>query len=77
MALLDTYQLKSLDAVLEAEVDKEVMRVVKVGDRLKIQVNLNGSEITPEIYDHFPMRELYDKVIVCFGFQFDNSIFNR
>ena len=77
MALLDTYQLKSLDAVLEATVHEEAMRLVKVKDRLKVVVNMNGSEISLQNYDHFPMRELYDKVIVCFGFQFDNSIFSR
>ena len=77
MALLDTYQLKSLDAVLEASVHKEVMTLLKVGDRLKIVVNLTGSKVSLEKFDNFPMRELYDKVIVCFGFQFDHSIFNR
>ncbi|KAK2189228.1 hypothetical protein NP493_113g04057 [Ridgeia piscesae] len=76
VALLDTYQLKSLDAVLEATVHEEAMRLVKVKDRLKVVVNMNGSEISLQNYDHFPMRELYDKVIVCFGFQFDNSIFS-
>ena len=74
MALLDTYQLKSLDAVLEDTADKKAMKLVKVGDRFKFEVLLNENF---EDYDNFPLRELYDKVIVCFGFQFDNSIFNR
>ncbi|KAK2187134.1 hypothetical protein NP493_177g02007 [Ridgeia piscesae] len=73
VALLDTYQLKSLDAVLEDTADKKAMKLVKVGDRFKFEVLLNENF---EDYDNFPLRELYDKVIVCFGFQFDNSIFN-
>ena len=74
MALLDTYQLKSLDAVFEDTADKDVLKLVKVGNRLKFEV-LADKEV--DDFDNMPLRDLYDKVIVCFGFQFDSSIFNR
>ena len=74
-ALLDTYQLKSLDAVVEATTDD--MRLVKKGDRIKMELVDQEAGETENIYDNFAMRELYDKVILCLGFQFDNGIFNR
>ena len=77
MALLDTYQLKSLDAVAEAEVDKIQMKVVKVGNRLKLKVLETSRFPSLQKYDNNVLRHLYDKIIVCFGFQFENSIFSR
>jgi len=73
--LLDTYQLKSLDAVVEATTDD--MQLVKTGDRLKLELVDQQAGVSENIYDNFAMRDLYDKVILCLGFQFDNGIFNR
>ena len=77
MALLDTYQLKSLDAVAEATIDKAEIKLVKVGDRLKIETLETSRYPALEKYDNNGLRYIYDKCIVCFGFQFDDSIFNR
>ncbi|KAI0232319.1 FAD-dependent oxidoreductase domain-containing protein 2 [Lamellibrachia satsuma] len=74
-ALLDTYQLKSLDALGEATTDD--MRIVRQGKRFKLELAdiAEGTEDS-QMFDNFAMRELYDKVILCLGFQFDNAIFN-
>ena len=74
VALLDTYQLKSLDAVFEDSLEKDSLKLVKVGNRLKFELLVTEGDENP---DNMPLRDLYDKVIVCFGFQFDSSIFNR
>lgn len=71
-ALLDTYQLKSLDAVLEAQIDR--MKVVRNGSRYMIDVK-NGS--MHRLYDNFAMREPYDRIIRCLGFQYNESLFSR
>ena len=75
-ALLDTYQLKSLDALVEATTDD--MRIVKQGNKLKLELVDVAEGITDSlVFDNFAMREPYDKVVQCLGFQFDDEIFNR
>ena len=90
-ALLDTYQLKSLDAVLEVPVERMKIR----RRRGKLYVHIDGLEpssddssnasdqqsttvdFIPGIYDNFPMREPYDRVIRCLGFKFNESLFSQ
>ena len=76
-ALLDTYQLKSLDAILEASIEE--MKIVKVGDRLKVQVSPGptGEDNYVHTFDNFALREPFDVVIQCLGFLFDDSIFAK
>jgi len=89
--LLDTYQLKSLDAVLEAPVEGMKIRrtngkyfVVVNGTELSYSrtSNVTGSAsmsggITPVDYDNFAMREPYDRIIRCLGFKFNESLFSQ
>ena len=75
-ALLDTYQLKSLDALVEATTDD--MRIVKEGNKFKLELADVAESTTDSLmFDNFAMRDPYDKVIQCLGFQFDDHIFNR
>uniref|UniRef100_A0ABM0MVH5 FAD-dependent oxidoreductase domain-containing protein 2-like n=1 Tax=Saccoglossus kowalevskii TaxID=10224 RepID=A0ABM0MVH5_SACKO len=79
--LLDTYQLKSLDGILEAPLE-EVKLVKKDG---KIYVDLidadlletNSTYLETEAIDNFAAREPYDVIIRCLGFMFDFSIFDE
>jgi len=76
--ILDTYQLKSLDALLEAPVEE--ISVVKRDGGLYVDaiddrgVNAVLSGLVP---DNFAVREPYDRVIRCLGFKFDFSIFDN
>ena len=70
--LLDTYQLKSLDGVLEGSIEE--MQIVKEGESLRLDFIPNESFAS---IDNFAMRDPYDRVIGCLGFQFDDSLFNR
>jgi len=73
-ALLDTYQLKSLDAVLEAKID--IVEIVKNGSKLYLRA---GKHMDVDILDrdNFAMREPYDRIIRCLGFKFNDSLFSR
>ena len=68
--LLDTYQLKSLDGLVESPVS--VLSFVKL-DNGKLRLNLTEDWV----FDNFAMREDYDKIIGCLGFTYDFSIFNQ
>ncbi|MGB7241292.1 MAG: NAD(P)-binding domain-containing protein [Sulfitobacter sp.] len=61
---LDTYQLKSQNAVIDAKVHK----IEQTNGEYTVHANMNAAE------DH-DIVLTYDKVIACTGFQFDNSIF--
>ncbi|XP_052772116.1 FAD-dependent oxidoreductase domain-containing protein 2-like [Mya arenaria] len=75
--LLDTYQLKSLDGVLEASLS-EVAIVKDADGKLALKIVDSGPEEESEdTFDNFAMREPYDRIIRCLGFTFDNSIFNE
>jgi thioredoxin reductase len=64
--MLDTYQLKSQNAVLDCHVDA----IERVGDRYKVSVSY--------LHAHGEREELcYDRVILCTGFRFDTSIFDE
>ncbi|MGH1487012.1 MAG: NAD(P)-binding domain-containing protein [Cellvibrionaceae bacterium] len=64
--LLDTYQLKSQNAVL----DVDISDIKKTDDgRLAVTVNYAHAENEVEVL-------YYDKVLLCTGFRFDQSIFD-
>ncbi|XP_068434741.1 FAD-dependent oxidoreductase domain-containing protein 2 [Clinocottus analis] len=85
--VIDTYQLKSLDGLLEGSV--EAVSITKVKD----QGRRPGSKKKGELYvqrrdpkainseshaeDNFSLRLPYDRVISCIGFRFNFSIFDR
>ncbi|XP_072167909.1 FAD-dependent oxidoreductase domain-containing protein 2-like [Diadema setosum] len=90
--LLDTYQLKSLDGLLEADMSE--LRLYKRQDgRLQLipgdaeeEEEEDGDEggrrlqiplDNPLEVDNFALRDPYDKVIRCLGFTFDFSIFKN
>jgi thioredoxin reductase len=65
--ILDTYQLKSQNAVL----DVDVSEIKKMDDgRLAVTVKYAHAENEIEVL-------YYDKVLLCTGFRFDNSIFHE
>lgn len=63
---LDTYQLKSQNTVI----DGTVMKVEREGNRYCVHIAYSHAK------GQTTMRE-YDHVILCTGFQFDNSIFHE
>lgn len=83
--LLDTYQLKSLDGLLESDLtDLAVVkdREGKFHITLKFYLeegNQSADAITlpQDDSDNFAMRVAYDQVIRCLGWNFDFSIFNK
>ncbi|XP_029810974.1 FAD-dependent oxidoreductase domain-containing protein 2 isoform X2 [Suricata suricatta] len=83
--LLDTYQLKSLDGLLESDLTD--LAIVKDHEG-KFHVTLKffleeGNQTADTITlpqddnDNFAMRVAYDRVIRCLGWNFDFSIFNK
>ena len=83
-ALLDTYQLKSLDAVLEAPVEEMILNRtadnrlhLDVRDRSDSGEGEDSEAQAHEGFDNFAMRDDYDRVISCLGFKFDDSIFAK
>ena len=67
--VLDSYQLKSLDGVIEGPLQDMSLR--RKGD--KITVGLR--EDLP--YDNFALRQDYDCVIRCLGWTFDDTLFTK
>ena len=64
--ILDTYQLKSQNAILDASIDKIERK--------------NGKFIVSVSYTHADGEKqdiAYDRVITCTGFRFDDSIFDQ
>ena len=88
--LLDTYQLKSLDAVIERPVEKMKIRRVNGKYHLSddkemspyssmsnVTDNASLSGGTSAVVDNFPLREPYDRIIRCLGFKFNESLFSQ
>jgi len=82
--LLDTYQLKSLDAVLEIPVEQ--MRIRRRNGNLYVDgllrshdgpFNVSDTSTPTMDWDNFPMREPYDRIISCLGFKFNDSLFSQ
>lgn len=71
---MDTYQLKSLDGLLEASIDE--VKFVKTGDKYGLQFK-DEDDGPGLMIDNFALREPYDKIIRCLGFKFDFSVFNK
>lgn len=74
--ILDTYQLKSLDGLAEADV--KGMNISRTPDgRLQCKPATSGKYKDMTVSDSYPFRDNYDAVIRCLGFKFDNSIFAK
>ena len=55
----------------------EEVRIVKHKDKLKIQlIDREDQRAGPRIdmFDNFALRDSYDRVIRCLGFEFDDSL---
>jgi thioredoxin reductase len=64
--ILDTYQLKSQNAILDAN----VVSIERRGDKLAVVLSfVRADELHKEL--------LYDRVIACTGFRFDASLFDE
>ncbi|XP_037591004.1 FAD-dependent oxidoreductase domain-containing protein 2 [Cebus imitator] len=85
--LLDTYQLKSLDGLLESDLtDLAILKDSKGKFHVTLKffleeagTNQSTDSITlpQDDNDNFAMRVPYDRVIRCLGWNFDFSIFNK
>uniref|UniRef100_A0A6J0T8R6 L-amino-acid oxidase n=1 Tax=Pogona vitticeps TaxID=103695 RepID=A0A6J0T8R6_9SAUR len=84
--LLDTYQLKSLDGLLEGDLEDLVLVKDKKGKlhiTLRFYLESSNSSETESItlpqdeLDNFATRAPYDRAIRCLGWKFDFSIFNK
>lgn len=62
---LDTYQLKSQNGILDAD----IVSIERAGDTYKVTFSYAHANGEQEVLS-------YDRVIVCTGFQFDGSIFD-
>ena len=63
---LDTYQLKAQNAVLDASINK----IIKEGNQYKVSITYNNNASEEE-------ELVYDSIILCTGFRFDDSIFDE
>ena len=64
--ILDTYQLKSQNAILDATIDS----IERQGEKLAVCVSYTHAHGEQETL-------IYDRVIVCTGFRFDGSMFDE
>ncbi|CAG0916793.1 unnamed protein product [Notodromas monacha] len=85
-AIVDTYQLKSLDGLLEFDVNR--LTLSKKNGRLYAAVNwgdkYNDTSLYPRVkpqsednFANFPFRSPYDHVISCLGWKFDGSFLHE
>lgn len=72
--LLDTYQLKSLDGLIEGDISDLPIERSKIDGRFYLDIEKLGDEYTD--IDNDALREGYDMVISCLGFQFDDALLN-
>lgn len=63
---LDTYQLKSQNGILDAE----IVKIEQQDEKFEVTFNYTHANNEQEML-------VYDRVIVCTGFQFDHSIFDE
>ncbi|XP_076458503.1 FAD-dependent oxidoreductase domain-containing protein 2-like [Babylonia areolata] len=75
VALLDTYQLKSLDGILAGQ-DTSRLEIRQEGDKVTVRIRPDQGQ-DQDAKDNSAFREPYDKVIRCLGFVFDTSIFRN
>uniref|UniRef100_A0A671QY96 FAD-dependent oxidoreductase domain-containing protein 2-like n=1 Tax=Sinocyclocheilus anshuiensis TaxID=1608454 RepID=A0A671QY96_9TELE len=72
--LLDTYQLKSLDGLVEGRLeDIAIVRREKDGGKRR---TVTGQNLPGFHTDNFSLRQPYDRVVRCLGFRFNFSIFD-
>ena len=71
--VLDTYQLKSLDGIVEGSLGDQTVTFSR--DNTTGKVNLHLTSRLDR--DNFALRESYDYVIRCLGFTFDFSLFHE
>jgi hypothetical protein len=65
-SVLDTYQLKSQNAILDADIQK----IEKVDGAYRVSFGYQHAESEQEVIE-------YDHVIACTGFRFDSTIFHE
>ncbi|KAL2309268.1 hypothetical protein Nmel_005458 [Mimus melanotis] len=85
--LLDTYQLKSLDGLLEGDLEDLAIVKDKKGklhitlrfylENRNISAGIDSITLPQDELDNFATRAPYDRVIRCLGWKFDFSIYNR
>lgn len=85
--LLDTYQLKSLDGLLEGDLEDLAIVKDKKGklhitlqfylENRNISAGMDSITLPQDELDNFATRTPYDRVIRCLGWKFDFSIYNR
>ena len=71
--LLDTYQLKSLDALVEIDLAEHELHRRTTDQRIELKLKDSNSKL------NIPDRQqivAYDQVIRCLGFKFDHSIWH-
>lgn len=83
---MDTYQLKSLDGLLESDLTDLALVKDRQGKlHVTLKFFLEGTNQSTEAHvplpqddsDNFALRVAYDRVIRCLGWNFDFSIFNE
>ncbi|XP_039267135.2 FAD-dependent oxidoreductase domain-containing protein 2-like [Styela clava] len=72
--ILDTYQLKSLDGLIEGDISDLPIERSELDDRFYLDAEKLGDQFGD--IDNDALREGYDMVISCLGFQFDDALFN-
>ncbi|UJR13885.1 hypothetical protein I4U23_000892 [Adineta vaga] len=72
--LLDTYQLKSLDALVEIDLLDHELYQRAIDGRFQLKRKQTDTNISIQERQE---ATVYDRVIRCLGFQFDNSIWHR
>ncbi|NXJ88056.1 FXRD2 protein, partial [Corythaixoides concolor] len=85
--LLDTYQLKSLDGLLEGDLEDLAIIKDKKGklhitlrfylESRNTSAGIDSITLPQDELDNFATRAPYDRVIRCLGWKFDFSIYNR
>lgn len=83
--LLDTYQLKSLDGLLESDLTdlaivKDLEGKFHVTLKFFLEEGNRSADAVPlpqDDNDNFALRVAYDRVIRCLGWNFDFSIFSK
>ncbi|XP_064478427.1 FAD-dependent oxidoreductase domain-containing protein 2-like [Ornithodoros turicata] len=75
--LLDNYQLKSLDGLIDGPM--ESLRLARYGEgKIILQRATRGnSKGCTASLDEAPIRQAYDVVIRCLGFDYDDSMFSK
>uniref|UniRef100_A0A8C9TQG6 FAD-dependent oxidoreductase domain containing 2 n=1 Tax=Scleropages formosus TaxID=113540 RepID=A0A8C9TQG6_SCLFO len=73
--LLDTYQLKSLDGLVEGGLEEIAIVRYDSEERNKSSRRKNPMTLPGYHNDNFSLRQPYDRVIRCLGFRFNFSIF--